>query len=120
MAMGPTIQARGVRKPRGASGARRRMISMQIATAVKATSDPAPETVVDSCKIQGEGFTLPCSISADRAIWIDLATLPRGRVYTITAQFCVQGGLWCSDPSAPFSFPAPMVGSPSTMRLSIQ
>jgi len=84
------------------------------------TSDPAPETVVDSCKIQGEGFTLPCSISADRAIWIDLATLPRGRVYTITAQFCVQGGLWCSDPSAPFSFPAPMVGSPSTMRLSIQ
>lgn len=84
------------------------------------TSDPAPETVVDSCKIQGEGFTLPCSISADRAIWIDLATLPRGRVYTITAQFCVQGGLWCSDHSAPFSFPAPMVGSPSTMRLSIQ
>ena len=83
-------------------------------------SDPAPETTVDSCKIFGEGFTLPCAINADRAIWIDLASLERGRVYTITAQFCVQGGLWCSDPSAPFSFPAPALGSPYMMRLSIQ
>ncbi|MNY06485.1 hypothetical protein D3C86_1392450 [compost metagenome] len=41
MAIGPTTQARGVRKPRGASGARRRMISIQTATAVKATSEPA-------------------------------------------------------------------------------
>jgi len=84
------------------------------------TSDPAPETTVDSCKIFGEGFTLPCAINTDRAIWIDLATLPRGKSYTITAQFCAQGGLWCSDPSAPFSFTAPAVGSPSVMRLSIQ
>lgn len=84
------------------------------------TSDPTPETTVDSCKITGDGFTLPCAISADRAIRIDLATLPRGRSYTITAQFCVQGGLWCSDQSAPFDFSAPAVGSPSTMRLSTQ
>lgn len=84
------------------------------------TSDPAPETTVDSCKITGEGFNLPCAINTDRAIWIDLASLERGRVYTITAQFCVQGGLWCSDPSAPFDFSAPAVGSPSTMRLSTQ
>jgi len=83
-------------------------------------SDPSPETTVDSCKITGDGFTLPCTIDANRAIYVDLATLPRGRLYTITAQFCVQGGLWCSDPSAPFSFPAPAVGSPSTIRLSIQ
>lgn len=84
------------------------------------TCDPAPEPIVDSCKITGDGFTLPCSLNADRAIWIDLASLERGRVYTITAQFCVQGGLWCSDPSAPFSFPAPALGSPYMMRLSIQ
>jgi len=84
------------------------------------TSDPAPETTVDSCKIFGEGFTLPCVINTDRAIWIDLASLERGRVYTITAQFCAQGGLWCSDPSIPFTFAAPKVGAPAKLRLSIQ
>jgi len=84
------------------------------------TSDPAPETTVDSCKITGEGFNLPCAINTDRAIWIDLASLERGRVYTITAQFCVHGGLWCSDPFVPFSFPAPAVGVQAKIRLSIQ
>ncbi len=82
------------------------------------TSDPAPETTVDSCKITGEGFNLPCAINTDRAIWIDLASLERGRVYTITAQFCVQGGLWCSDPSAPFSFTKPALTPPTAIGLS--
>lgn len=84
------------------------------------TSNPAQETAVDTCKITGDGFTLPCSLNGDRAIYVDLATLPRGHSYTITAQLCVEGGLWCSDQSAPFSFTLPIVGSPSTMRLSVQ
>jgi len=90
------------------------------AAAPTLTCDPAPEPEVDSCKIAGDGFTLPCSLNGDRAIWIDLATLPRVRSYTVTTQFCVQGGLWCSEPSVPFTFAVPTVGSPSTMRLSIQ
>lgn len=82
-------------------------------------SDPATEATVDSCQITGDGFTLPCSLDATRAIHIDMATLTRGRSYTITAKFCV-GGLWCSDPSVPFTFTAPEVGAPGRVRLSTQ
>lgn len=96
------------------------MLVPSVLAAPTLTCDPAPEPEVDSCKIAGDGFTLPCSLNGDRAIWIDLATLPRGRSYTVTTQFCVQGGLWCSEPSVPFTFAAPTVGSPSTMRLLIQ
>lgn len=84
------------------------------------TSDPTLESEVDSCKIDGEGFTLPCIINAERAIYVDLATVARGRSYTVTARFCAQGGLWCSDPSDPFSFTAPNLGSRPTLRLSTQ
>lgn len=93
--------------------------SMALASPVL-TSDPASESEVDSCKIEGDGFNLPCAIDENKAVRVDLATLTKGRSYTITAKFCAQGGLWCSDPSDPFSFTVPNLGSRPTLQLSIQ
>ena len=44
----PTGQAEGVRKRRGASGARRRITSMQTQTAMKAVSVPALASAASS------------------------------------------------------------------------
>lgn len=79
-------------------------------------SDNSTETSVDSCKIEGDGFTLPCVLNAHKGINIDIASLTRGRSYTITAKYCA--GVWCSDSSSPFLFTAPLTPKPLNIQLS--
>ena len=78
-------------------------------------SDNSTEEV-DSCRITGLG-SIPCTLNANKGIRIDLAGLEPG-AYTVTAVFCVQGGLWCSTASAPFSFTKPALNAPARLILS--
>jgi hypothetical protein len=81
-------------------------------------SDNSTEAAIDSCTIDGDGFTIPCAINPHKGIKVDCASLTRGRSYTVTAKYCSQGGIWCSDPSLPFTFTAPLTPKPLNIQLS--
>ena len=80
-------------------------------------SDPPVDLSVDGCVVSGMDWGLPCVLDTNKAIRVDLGSLPSG-TYTVTGQFCTQGGLWCSEPSPPFTFTKPGLDVPKGLKVS--
>jgi hypothetical protein len=62
-----------------------------------------------------ESFPVACVLDANKAIRVDLATLPVGS-HSVRAAFC--RGVWCGGWSTVFPFVKPSLGVPVNVKLS--
>ena len=91
------------------------LFPVMVSAAPYLVSDPPlPSDNATSCVF--ESFQLPCTMDATKAIKVDLATIPVGS-HSVRAQYCAQGGLWCSDWSVPFVFVKPALRAPTKILL---